>query len=172
MKALPTLYERLRMDMRIIPAFAMIVLFIFLDIATMHFPFDGIIKPNLFLVAVFYWSIYRPSLVPVWLIFIAGLTLDFIAGTFSGLHTIPLIAVSWLVTRQRSFLSGQNFIMIWSIFSGIHLCVISTQWLLSMATSLNFEFPRSLIFSAFLTLCVYPVCHMILFLTHKLLPAR
>lgn len=172
MKALPTLYERIRTDITKLPALLLIVFFIISDLATTHFPFDGAVKPSLFVTAIFYWGIYRPSLTPIWLIFIIGLITDFLTAAFIGFHTLPFIAVSWIITRQRSFLSGQSFIMIWSIFSGVMLAVMGLQWLASLAVSTNFEWPSALIFSALLSIFIYPLCHMVLFLTHKMLPAR
>lgn len=123
------------------------------------------------LMGVFYWSAYRPTLLPLWLVFTAGILLDFLSGAPVGLNTCILVAARWLVTDQRLFLTGQPFMIVWLGF--IIVCAIagSAQWLLYGALNLSWSPPEVILSMVGLGAFIFPPVCILLHATHQLLPA-
>ncbi len=124
----------------------------------------------LFLMAVFYWSAYRPTLVPLWFVFLMGILLDLLSGAPVGLNAMVLVMVRWLVTDQRLFLTGQPFMIVWIGFvlvcAGAALC----QWALYGLLNLYWSSPAQLLVIVGLGAALFPLVNILLHATHKFLP--
>ena len=55
----------------------------------------------LFLMAVYYWSAYRPTLVPLWFVFFMGLLLDLLSGAPIGLNALVLVCLLYTSPSPR-----------------------------------------------------------------------
>ena len=106
--------ERADAGVRLIaPYSVMAVLFVF-NTVSLSFPKAASITAPLLLMAIYYWSIYRPALIPAWLVFTAGIMIDLLSGISTvGINALIFVLVHWVVTDQRRFLLGQSFLMIW-----------------------------------------------------------
>ncbi len=83
-------------------------LMILLGLLSLPVPYAGSARPALVLMAVYYWAIYRPTLVPPFLCFAAGLLTDILSGMPLGLNALVLVIVQWIVRSQRRFLMGPD----------------------------------------------------------------
>ena len=55
------------------------------------------VVPALALVAVYYWAVHRPSLMPAWVVFLIGLFQDLLSGGPVGVGILSLLLVFALV---------------------------------------------------------------------------
>lgn len=123
------------------------------------------------LMGVYYWSAYRPTLVPLWLVFILGLLLDLLSGAPVGLNAFVLVAARWLVTDQRLFLTGQPFMIVWLGFIIVCAIAAAAQWLIYGLLSLRWSAPETVAAMVALGAVLFPPVNILLHATHQLLPA-
>lgn len=143
-----------------------------LNIVSFSLPYTGEIKPYFLLGLIYFWSIYRPTLVPVWAVFAFGLLLDLLSGFPVGVNTIPLLLIRWIVTDQRLFLTGQSYIAIWFFFGASALLFTFIQW--TMFALIQEGIPALLppITAFVLSVCLFPLMSIMLHVVQKLLPLR
>lgn len=115
------------------------------------------IAPNLVLVAVFYWAIFRPDLLPLSVAFGIGLFQDVLAGTALGLHALILVVVHHVVSSQQRFFVGKSFLVVWWAFTLIAAGAAALMWLVTMALSVAFVDPLPAVFQFVLTVAACPV---------------
>ena len=163
--------ERMQAGTRFIAPYSLVaVLFVF-GVISFSLPVAGPIKAPFLLMAIYYWAIYRPTLLPVWAVFIAGILMDLISGiTTVGISALTFIIVRWIVIDQRRFLMGQSFFVTWigfmivdlgsGIFEWVVFCLMSGSWL-------SFQ---PLGFSILLGIALFPLISFLLFISHKILP--
>ncbi len=152
-----------------VPYGFMLVLIIF-NVLTIPIILLSTIKLPLVLMGIYYWSIYRPRLFPVWLIFIAGVFLDFIMGLPFGLNALTLVLAQWFVTDQRRFLMGQSFIVIWLGFVILSAIVSTLQWIIFGLVNGAWVSLEPQMWSLLIGSAVFPFIYWLLHLTHKMLP--
>jgi len=115
------------------------------------------VTPFLSLMAVYYWSIYRPDLMPIYVVFAAGLVQDVVSGTPIGLMALVLVLVHGVGVSQRRVFLGKSFPVEWWGFGLVTLGAGIVAWVLA---SVYFAFlidPKSVAVQALLTIAVYPL---------------
>lgn len=163
--------ERADTGVRLVAPYSlMAVLFVF-NTVSISFPRTGSITAPLLLMAIYYWSIYRPALIPAWLAFIAGIMVDLLSGISTvGINALVFVIVRWVVTDQRRFLMGQSFLMIWIGFVIVSVVALLIQWLVFGLLGAGWLPFRPLGFSVLLGMALFPAISMLLHITHKILP--
>lgn len=155
---------------RLFIAYALLVLLFLLNLTAIPVPHAGLIKPQLVLMAVYYWAIFRPTLIPTWLCFIVGILLDILSGMPPGLQAFVLVAVQSIVRDQRKFMMAQPFISIWAIFGFVATAAAMIQWaLFGLANEMQWPALVPLGASVIVTMCLFPVVTLALLGTHRLL---
>jgi len=130
----------------------------------------SLIKPYLILMFIYYWSIYRPTLVPPSLCFAVGLLVDSLSTLPLGLNAIIFIAVRWIMSDQRRFLMGQPYTTVWAVFAFVVLAVCLSQWaLLGFVQGAWAPLTEHLVVAA-VSLFVFPFISLLLVGVHKILP--
>lgn len=129
-----------------------------------------VLKAPLFLIVIYYWAIYRPTLLPVWSVFALGCIVDLLTSFVLGFHAGIFVIVQMLVQSQRRVLMTQNFIALWLIFFAISLGVSAVTWGFHSVISAQMLFPQDAPIVVFAGLAVFPLIYWTLHLTHKLLP--
>ena len=85
------------------------------------------IFPMLNIIVIFYWTVYRPDLVPPFVLFLIGLIDDVVMGTPLGLMASVFVLLYGLTLTQRQFFIGKSFYVTWlgfSIISAFCICLI------------------------------------------------
>ena len=166
-----SLSERIDAAFRLsVPYILMAALFT-LDVVALPFSMKGVLKAPLLLMAVYYWAIYRPTLVPVWFVFVMGFLMDLLSGTALGLNALIFVLTQWAVLRQRRFLMGQPFIMIWVGFAAISALALFIQWFVMGLMQFQwltvlYQWP-----SVLFGVALFPLVCIVLHMIHKILPA-
>jgi rod shape-determining protein MreD len=155
---------------RFVVSYAIMAVFWVLDIIQIPFVPYEIFDVPFTLICVFYWTIYRPTLLPAWLIFIVGIGIDALTMMPLGLTALILIGAQKLVLLQRRYLMGQTFIHIWAGFTLIYALSIAVTALVFALKGADIILPPSLMVSTATTLLAFPFVALVLHLGHKLLP--
>jgi rod shape-determining protein MreD len=128
------------------------------------------VKPLWLLMLVYYWSIYRPAIMPPWLCFVTGLLFDFISGLPLGGNAAIFTLVQMIVRDQRRFLMGQPYVTIWAVFSLVATLTLFTQWSLYGLVSNGFAPITPVAVSLLATIAVFPLVTLLLIIVHRVLP--
>lgn len=147
-----------------------LLLLLMLNMASLPVPYANGVKNQLVLMAVYYWAIYRPTLVPPLFCFLLGLTMDVLSGFPLGLNACVLVVIQWLVRDQRKFLIAQPYIVIWAVFGLVAFGAALMQWGLIGLRHLDWVDPLPILAGTMISLFLFPVITLLLAATHRFLP--
>lgn len=165
-----TLSERVDFLFRIGIVYGVLSCFFLLGLASLPHPFSGLVKIPLMLIAIYYWSIYRPTLIPIVLVFTAGLLTDLLLAGPLGFSALIYVVLQWLVVDQRSFLLGQSFLVVWFIFTMINAAIVALKWFIAGLMNMQWGVLSDVLPDMLLGVVAFPVVYIILHLSHKMLP--
>ena len=155
---------------RLCVPYGVILCLLLLNALAPSFLLAGSLEAPFMVMAIFYWSTYRPTLVPLWLVFFLGLFLDLLLGVPVGLNALIFVCVRWLVTDQRLFLTGQPFMIIWFGYVIVSALATFLQWALFGLFQFILVPIEQVAFSIIYGGALFPLICLILHATHKLLP--
>ncbi len=133
-------------------------------------PGDSAVTPYFVLMAVFYWGLHRPDLLPAIVVFIVGLLQDALEGEPFGVNAFVLIAVYWFVASQQRHIGGRPFLVLWLVFASVGLVAACLRWLLVSTLTTTLILPWSVAFEYLMTVALYPVLIIAFVLAQKTLP--
>lgn len=140
----------------------------------MHIPLPGygLVQPYFVLIGVYYWAIYRPTLIsPVFLFFI-GIMLDIILGLPLGFFTVSCLVLQRVTHDQRTYLTGQPFLVVWLVFTLAIALTCLLHWGLISIQYKHFVGISGYILNGAITIFLYPLFAIFLHMGHKILPDR
>jgi rod shape-determining protein MreD len=114
------------------------------------------VAPQLALIGVFYWGIYRESIFPYWFVFLYGLLHDSLLGIPIGTSSFIYLAAYIAVVVQRGFLIGGSFVRNWGFFALLMIAAALAYWALGAAFFNNQLKLAGFVVQAVLTICLYP----------------
>lgn len=94
-------------------------------------PKSSLAAPVLALISVYYWSVFRPELMPAAAAFLLGLLVDVLSGGPPGLNAMVLILVHWAAAGQRRVLAGKSFAVAWQGYLLIAAAAAVINWFLA-----------------------------------------
>jgi rod shape-determining protein MreD len=150
------LFHRLDRTARNLIPVALTVLLVFVGV--LHWPLPGFstIAPMLPLMAIYYWAIYRPDLVPAYAVFFVGLLLDLLDGGPLGVHALVFLLVFGTMTSQRRFFLGKPFFVVWLGFVLVGVGASVVSWALISLLLHKGVAVWPVLFQLVLTLALYP----------------
>lgn len=151
------------------PQMLLCALFV-LNMTAFPMPYAGAVRVSFVLMAVYYWAIYRPTLVPSALCFSAGLLMDVLSGMPLGLNAVVILLVQRVVKSQRRFLMGQPYIAIWAVFGLVAAAAAAMQWLLFGLAGWRWTGGLPAAAGAAASLLLFPAATMALVAVHRRLP--
>lgn len=151
-------------------AYMVLALLFLLSVVTVPFLPVGAFKIPFFLIAMYYWAVYRPRLILPWLAFLCGFLIDVLANFPLGLNALLYIAVHALIVGQRRLLITQNFFIVWAGFALVILLVLGVQWGFMGFLAGRYVSIYALLLDAGISILAYPFVAMILSIPHKFLP--
>lgn len=157
--------------LRLTVPFILLGFLFLLNVTALPVPYMGTVKPFLVLMPVYYWAIYRPTLMPPALCFAIGLLLDFLSAQALGVNAISFVLVQMIVRDQRRFLMAQPYITTWAVFAFVVLGVGLLQWGLYGLVNMAWGPLTPVLFSMAITVFLFPVITLFLVITHRLLPS-
>lgn len=153
----PAFWQRLDLWARNISPVGLSVLLIILSVVPTHLPGFAAIVPQLALMAVFHWTVFRPDLLPTMAVFVLGLLQDSLSGAPLGLNTAVFLTIYGLVLGQRRFFLGKSFFVEWLGFSIICAGATLQAWVLLSAFHVHFMDVAPLTFQFLMSCAFYPL---------------
>ena len=92
-----------------------------------------LIAPSLPLVALYYWAVHRPDLMPRLAVFLIGLAIDIFHATPIGATALSYVVVYEVVVRNRRHVAGKPFWALWAGMAGAASAAYAVQWALTSA---------------------------------------
>jgi len=102
---------------------------VLVGVVPLHLPHFLSLGASLALIAVYYWSLHQPSLMPLPAVLLIGLISDCFGGAPVGVGTLVLLLVHRLVTGQRRLLLGASFIVVWWAYMLVAAAATLVAWL-------------------------------------------
>ncbi|WP_419798623.1 MAG: rod shape-determining protein MreD [Terasakiella sp.] len=153
----PGFWQRLDLWARNISPVGLSVVLILLSVIPTHIPGYGSIVPQLALMGIFHWTVFRPDLLPIVAVFAIGILQDALSGAPMGLNTIVYLTVFGVVLGQRRFFLGKTFWVEWLGFSIIAAGAALQAWLLLSAYHVHILIPGPVFFQYLMTIGFYPL---------------
>jgi rod shape-determining protein MreD len=114
------------------------------------------VMPALVLTAVYYWSIFRPDLMPAWMAFALGVLHDLLTGAPLGLGAAMLLTAWFAVAAQRRFFAHATFAMLWAGFALIAGMALAVEWLFGSLLQMRIVDPAATLLRYGATVATYP----------------
>ena len=115
------------------------------------------IAPVLPLISIYHWAIYRPTLLPLWAVFILGALYDLLSGVPLGLYTLVFLSVYGIVLWQRRFIIGKSFLIYWLGFGIVALGAAFESWLVASIWYFSVLSIESILFQFLISFGVFPI---------------
>lgn len=115
------------------------------------------IPPEFGLIAVFYWGVHRPGVLPLVLVFAIGLIQDLLGGDPIGLNVLIYLVACTAIRASRDFFEDKPFVIEWVGFvlmAGIAGCV---TWGVMSALAGTLIVPAPAIARFVLDIAIYPI---------------
>jgi rod shape-determining protein MreD len=110
----------------------------------------------------YYWTVFRPSIFPVWLAFVLGFLIDLVSGNVLGLNAFLFVLSVLVIAKQQRYLLSQPFAAQWAGFFLVSLSIELMRWLLMMLVNWAFLSPAPGLVSAILSGALYPVTALVM----------
>jgi len=162
--------ERLEDIARYTLIYTVLSIFFIADVIAIPNPFDWIMGIPFVIIAIYYWSIHRPTIMPAFLAFAAGLMIDILSGAPFGLNAMLFVLLQWAISDQRAFLSAQNFAMIWLVFAIVFSVILMVQWFVTGLLNFNWVSIMQAAPQMMTALLTFPIITLLLHMTKKILP--
>ncbi len=163
-------HEYIDVLLRLCVVYLSLFLFFLLDIISVSMPLSINIDVPIILMMVYYWSIYRPTLIPPLLVFGIGICLDLLSGWPLGINAFIFLVLQRSVISQRVFLMGQPFVVVWLGFMLAAPLSLFLQWALFGLIRLQWVSFDPVIISIFIGIVLFPAMALLLHVLHKILP--
>lgn len=150
------LWQRLDLIARSLSPMAITLLLVVVSVLPTHIPSFGMVAPVLSLMAVYYWSIFRPDLMPSFAVFGAGLFQDILSGTPLGAFALVFLLVRVTVVSRRRFFIGNSFVVMWWGFMLVAAGSLALVWQIASLLNMTLINPSAVAFQFFLTLSLFP----------------
>lgn len=139
----------------LLPFISTLVLVLLMQLQYRLFFLDNLF-PFLSLMGVYYWSIFKPRLMPISAVFLLGLLQDILSGGPLGMVALLLVLVQIFVARQGRRFLEKEFLFNWLVFIIVALIFGLLSWVIAsiyLKDSQNFwnSFGQSM-----LTIAIFP----------------
>ena len=155
---------------RISLAQTLILVLFFIGVISLSQPLADEVRPYFLLMAVYYWAIYRPTLLHPLQIFIFGLLFDILLALPVGGHAFLFLFVHWVIQHQRLYFLSQTYLVVWIGFALTCFSICVLEWLIYSALKQNW-LPLIPILSTFVvSVLVFPVVSLLFVGVLRILP--
>lgn len=128
--------------------------------------------PMVDIMAIYYWTSYRPQVMPDWFVFILGILRDIMEGLTIGVSPFIYLLTRFIVLASKDLYKKQTFIIVWQGFAIVSLIAITGKWLLvSFIIDMPLVF-TSAIMQFVLSIAMYPLFHWLFSLVNIIIPEK
>jgi len=157
-----TLAERAAAAVRkLIPGLATLFLLL-LSVVPLSTPSPALVLPPFALMGIYFWSVYRPDLLPMAAAFGIGLTQDMLSGGPPGLFAAAYLVVQAVMSGQRRFFVGKAFRVEWLGFALVAPLLYAAVWLVGSIYYFRLLPAAEIVVQVLLALAFYPAITWVL----------
>ncbi len=139
-----------------IPALFTVVLMVIFTLPV-NLPYLNLMPLVIAASAVYYWSIYRPELMPIGAVFIIGMVHDFFSDGPLAVVALALLALHLVTLTQRETLAGRSFLVIWLGFVLMAPILPVMLWVILMLYHGQILHPSPFFFVYFAAILIFPL---------------
>ena len=155
---------------RTVPAVSILVLSV-VGLVPLGLPGWPTVGPMLSVLAVYFWAIDRPEMIPAWLLFGLGTAQDLLTDGPMGLTPMAMLLIAWVVTGQRRVFLGKPFQIAWWGLAVAMTVVVVVYWTVGSLYYLVPLHPLPFLAQWLGTIALYPAVALVLGrVGHALLP--
>lgn len=138
--------------------------FLFVLIGQLAFPIPLLsdVAPAFALIALYYWVVFRPDLMPSVAVFGLGIVQDAVAGAPFGLYALVYLLVQALVLNQRRFIAGKPFWVFWTAFALVAPVAFFASWILASLARGTLLGPGTAFVALVMTIILFPAVAWVL----------
>ena len=140
-----------------------------LNVVPLGLPGISDVVPMMVMMAVFYWSVYRPDLLPAVVVFVLGLIQDILLGSPIGLMALTLLAMHGVTLTQRQAFLGKPFFVAWIGFAVISAGGFMLMWIMTCVLAADLLLTPAVLFQFVLTAVSFPLAAWIFVRVHRYL---
>jgi rod shape-determining protein MreD len=118
---------------------------------------------------VFYWSVYRPDLLPALVVFALGLIQDILLGSPMGLMALTLLAMHGVILTQRQAFLGKPFFVAWIGFAVISAGGFILMWIMTCVLAADLVLTHAVLFQFAFTTVSFPLAAWVFVRIHRYL---
>ena len=163
-------WQHLDLAARKLTPFLLSVVLVILNLIPLQLPGYAAVSPHFALMAVYYYALHRPSLLPSGAVFLIGLLQDFLSGGPIGQNAAILILVYVVAVSQARFFYGKSFFVVWWGFMMVSLGVAAAEWLIACLLSGSLLAPEPALFECAMNIAAYPILGWLFVQVHRTLP--
>lgn len=143
------------------------LLFALASVVPVHIPGFDVVTPAFALMAVFHWTVYRPDLLPIGVVFGLGLLLDLLNGTPFGVSALTLLVARTVLLSRRGLFVNRSFPVVWGGFVVFAAASFVFEWLVISLLHRMLLGGRPILFQTVLTVACFPVGSYLLAWVHR-----
>jgi rod shape-determining protein MreD len=143
------------------------ILLMLMTQAPFNIPGQGALLVSVALIAIWFWSVFRPVAMQPPVVFCIGLLLDLLGYQPLGVGVLTLLVVHGVAARWRRTLTRQGFAMLWAVFAVLGAAVAVLIWALTAALRFRLFPLGPAVFQIALNAALYPAVAIPLTLAHR-----
>ncbi len=151
---------------------AITLMFVLLSAVPLRLSGNDLFMPMFSIIAIFYWGLYKPRVLPYWFAFLLGLVQDALFGQPMGIISLLLLLFQAMVHTQRRVLAREAFWAIWFGFSMLTFTFFSLYWILVSLYEMKIMEWQPALLQWAATAAVYPLVHVFFNALYAILPSR
>jgi len=158
-------------SIRILPG---LMTFLLIMVGAVNFRIPGLTSfiPLFGAAAVFYWGVYRPDLLPKWLVFVIGFFQDSLYGYPPGVSSLTYLLLWWVVVSQRRYLVKEPFWVLWTGFVLVAGLLVFSNWVIMSLYFGQLFLTETIVMQYVFTVLAYPFIHLLFSTIHRHSPGR
>lgn len=145
----------------------MTVMLVLIGVTPLYLPAYGAVAPVLPLIAIYYWGVHRPDLLPFSLTFGIGLLQDVVTAAPLGLSALVFLLVRGILIGPRRFLVGRSFPVLWWGFNIVAVIATAIEWVVFAVYATEPVPFRPVAFRALTTMALFPAVAWIAIQVHR-----
>jgi rod shape-determining protein MreD len=159
-----------RHDVRmVVPALVTLTL-VFVAYVPTGSPTLSLAAPMFSVMSVYYWSVYRPDLMPLWVAFLAGLCQDALGSAPFGMMAVVMVLAGGIATARRRLFANRSFWVGWLGFVMVAAAACAAVWAISSFVASTFLDLRLALLQLAVAAAVYPALAWMLLRAERWLP--
>ena len=137
------------------------VVWILFSYVPLNFSSANILRPDVGLICVFFWSLHRSDIFNLFSVYFLGLVTDIITSAPLGSNIFSFLIMYLLVSNLAAYFNAKPFVVTWCGFALFCAFTLLGRWLLVSVYYSQFLPLSFLMFSLFFTIAIYPVVGLV-----------